>query len=165
MAQQPNIELRSSDHPRDEGHPNAERRWVPDRPGEFAGSGVPWGGAFGMPGPDAGYALKLAAARDLILADNEHRADANVAVASVAAARASRLRRGPTKPDIDAAIVILGYDTETDFGPVRAAAIVGAAHHPQRIRRVVAGIPVDVIEDNAEELAKRVASGESLIEI
>jgi len=165
MAQQPNIELRSSDRPRDEGHPNPERRWIPDRPGEFSGSGVPWGGAFGMPGPDAGYALKLAVGRDLVLAENEHRADANAAVAAVAAARASLSRRGPAKPDIDAAIVILGYDAEGDFGPIRAAAIAGAAHHPQRIRRLVAGIPVDVIEDTAEDLAKRVASGESLIEI
>jgi len=165
MAQQPNIELRSSDRPQSEGNPDPERRWIPDRPGEFSGSGVPWGGAFGMPGPDAGYALKLAAGRDLILAENEHRADANIAVAAVAAARASLARRGPTKIDLDAAIVILGYDTESDFGPVRAAAIAGSAHHPQRIRRLVAGIPVDVIEDNADDLRERVASGESLIEI
>jgi len=165
MAQQPNIELRSSDRPQSEGTPDPERRWVPDRPGEFTGSGVPWGGAFGMPGPDAGYALKLAAGRDLILAENEHRADANVAVAAVAAARASLSRRGPTKVDLDAAIVILGYDIESDFGPVRAAAIAGSTHHPHRIRRLVAGIPVDVIEDSADDLRERAASGESLIEI
>jgi hypothetical protein len=165
MAQQPNIELRSFDRPRDEGRPNPELRWVPDRPGEFTGSGVPWGGAFGMPGPDAGYALKLAAGRSLILADNEHRADANAVVAAVAAARASLSRRGPTKPDVDAAIVILGYDRESDFGPIRSATIAGSAHHPQRIRRLIAGIPVDVIEDNAENLIKRAAAGESLVEI
>lgn len=164
MAQQPNIELRSSDLPRDEGRPNPERRWVPDRPGEFSGSGVPWGGAFGMPGPDAGYALKLTADRDLVLADHEHRADANAAVAAVAAARASLSRRGPTKPDVDTAIVILGYDRESEFGSIRAAAIAGSSHYPQRIRRLVAGIPVDVIEDNAGALAKRAAAGESLIE-
>ena len=165
MAQQPNIELRSSDRPRSEGNPDPERRWVPDRPGEFTGSGVPWGGAFGTPGPDAGFALKLAAGRDLILAENEHRADANTAVAAVAAARASLARRGPTKVDLDAAIVILGYDTESAFGADRAAAIAGSAHHPQRIRRLLAGIPIDVIEYNADGLRERAASGESLIEI
>jgi hypothetical protein len=165
MAQQPNIELRSSDLPRPEAGPNPERRWKPDRPGDIAGTGVPWGGAFGTPGPDAGYALKLAAGRELILAEHEHRADANAAVAAVAAARASLAARGPTKVDIDAAIVILGYDTETDFGAIRAAAIAGSVHHPQRIREVVAGIPIDVIEDNADELRRRVAAGESLIQI
>ena len=165
MAQQPNIELRSSDRPRSEGKTDPERRWIPDRPGDFTGSGVPWGGAFGMPGPDAGYALKLAAGRDLILAENEHRADANVAVAAVAAARASFSRRGPTKIDLDAAIVILGYDAENDFGAERAAAIAGSAHHPQRIRSLVAGIPVDVMEDNVDGLRDRAAAGESLIEI
>jgi hypothetical protein len=101
----------------------------------------------------------------LILADHERRADANVAVAAVAAARASTAARGPTKVDIDAAIVILGYDTENEFGATRAAAIAGATHHPQRIRRLVAGIPMDVIEDDAEDLRKRAAGGESLIEI
>lgn len=165
MAQQPNIELQTSDRPRPEGTPDPERRWVPDRPGEFAGSGVPWGGPFGMPGPDAGYAIKLAAGRDLVLAENEHRADAVMAVAAVAAARASLSGRGPTKPDIDAAIVILGYESESDSGPARAATIAGAAHHPQRIRRLVAGVPVDVMEDSAGDLRERAATGESLIEI
>ena len=165
MAQQPNIELRDSDLPRAEAGPNPERRWTPDRPGDVAGTGVPWGGAFGTPGPDAGYAIKLAAGRGLILAENEHRADANLAVAAVAAARASLASRGPTKIDLDAAIVILGYDTESDFGAIRAAAIAGAAHHPQRIRRLVAGIPMDVVEDTADDLRRRVDSGESLIEL
>ena len=165
MAQQPNIELRDSDLPRPEAGPNPERRWTPDRPGDFSGTGVPWGGAFGTPGPDAGYALKLAAGRDLVLADHEHRTDANLAVAAVAAARASIASRGPTKVDVDAAIVILGYDTESDFGSVRAAAIAGAAHQPQRIRRLVAGIPMDVIEDSTDDLRERVAGGESLIEL
>ena len=165
MAQQPNIELRDSDLPRPEAGPNPERRWTPDRPGDVAGTGVPWGGAFGTPGPDAGYTIKLAAGRDLILAENEQRADANLAVAAVAAARASLASRGPTKIDLDAAIVILGYDSESDFGAIRAAAIAGAAHHPQRIRRLVAGIPMDVVEDTADDLRRRVDSGESLIEL
>ena len=118
-----------------------------------------------MPGPDAGYALKLVADRELLLADHEHRADAHAVVAAVAAARASLAGRGPTKGDINAAIVILGYDTESEFGLVRAAAIGGSAHHPNRIRRLIAGIPVDVYEGTADELSERAASGESLIEI
>jgi hypothetical protein len=142
-----------------------ELRWTPDRPGDITGTGVPWGGAFGTPGPDAGYAIKLAAGRELNLTDHERRADANVALAAVAAARASLASRGPTKVDVDAAIVILGYDTESELGAVRAAAIAGAAHHPQRIRRIVAGIPIDVIEDSADNLRTRVVAGESLIEI
>ena len=165
MAQQPNIELRDSDLPRPEAGPNPERRWTPDRPGDLSGTGVPWGGAFGTPGPDAGYALKLAASRELFLAEHEHRTDAYAAVAAVAAARASLAARGPTKIDVDAAIVILGYDTESELGANRATAIAGAAHHPQRIRRLVAGIPIDVIEDNADGLRTRAASGESLIEL
>ncbi len=165
MAQQPNIELPISELQQRASGIGPERPWTPNRPGELTGTGMPWGGAFGTPGPDTGYALKLAADRELILADHEHRADADAAVAAVAAARSSLTGRGPTKGDIDAAIVILGYDTEGDFGSVRAAAIGGSAHHPLRIRRLIAGIPTDVYDANADELRERVASGESLIEI
>jgi hypothetical protein len=165
MAQQPNIELRPPEPQRGASGTGPERPWAPDRPGELTGTGMPWGGAFGMPGPDAGYALKLATGRDLILSDHEHRADADAAVAAVAAARSSLFGRGPTKGDVDAAIVILGYEAESDFGPVRAAAIGGSAHHPLRIRRLIAGIPTDVYDATADELRERVASGESLIEL
>jgi hypothetical protein len=166
MAQQPNIELRITDLPRPGPNTGPERPWVPGRPGELTGTGAPWGGAFGTPGPDAGYAMKLVAGRDLVLAEHEHRADAAAAVAGVAAARSSRRRRGPTKGDIDAAIVILGYDGPSDFGAARAAVIGGAAHHhPERIRHVIAGIPADVFDASVDELSERAASGESLVEI
>ena len=165
MAQQPNIDLQTSNPQQSSVGTGPGRPWFPDRPGELTGTGMPWGGAFGTPGPDAGYALKLVAGRELVLADHEHRADANAAVGAVAAARASHDSRGPTKEDIDAAIVILGYDAESDFGPARAAAIGGSAHHPLRIRSLIAGIPKDVYEATPDELRERVASGESLIEI
>jgi len=166
MAQQPNIELRITDLPRPVADTGPELPWVPNRPGELAGTGVPWGGAFGTPGPDAGYALKLVANRDLVLAEHEHRSDADAAVAAVAAAKASLVGRGPTKIDIDAAIIILGYDAPSDFGAARAAAIGGAAHHhPERIRHLVAGIPADVFDATVDELRERAAAGESLVEL
>jgi len=165
MAQQPKIDLETAHHLRPDSVTGPERPWYPNRPGELTGTGMPWGGAFGTPGPDAGYALKLVVGRELVLADHEHRADANAAVGAVAAARASLDGRGPTKEDIDAAIIILGYDTESDFGAARAAAIGGSAHHPLRIRGLIAGIPKDVYEATPDELRERVASGESLIEI
>jgi hypothetical protein len=165
MAQQPNIELQFSDLPQPVAGTGPERRWDPNRPGELTGTGVPWGGAFGMPGPDAGYALKLAASRELLLADHEHREDADAVTAAVAAARASFAGRGPARCDVAVALIILGYDTESEFGAVRSAAIGGSAHHPNRIRRVVAGIPADVYDAAPDELRERVASGESLIEI
>jgi len=165
MAQQPNIDLQASSSRQPTGGTGPERPWSPNRPGELTGTGMPWGGAFGTPGPDAGYALKLVAGRELVLADHEHRADANAAAAAVAAARSSLIGRGPTKEDIDAAIIILGYDSESDFGPARAAAIGGSAHHPLRVRSLIAGIPKDVYDATPGELRERVASGESLIEI
>jgi hypothetical protein len=117
-----------------------------------------------MTGPDTGYALKLVAGRELVLAEHEHRSDANAAVAAVAAARASLAGRGPTMKDVDAAIIVLGYGEETERGAARAAAVAGSGHHPDRIRRVVAGVPADVHEATVDELRERAAAGESLIE-
>jgi hypothetical protein len=166
MAQQPNIELRISDLPRPVADTGPEIPWVPDRPGDLTGTGTPWGGAFGTPGPDAGFALRLSKARDLVLAANEHRSDADAAVGAVAMARASRNGRGPAKPDIDAAIVILGYDAPSDFGEARARVIGGASHHhPDRIHHLIAGIPIDVLDASVDDLRERAASGESLVEI
>ena len=101
MAQQPNIDLHASSAQQPTAGTGPERPWAPNRPGELTGTGMPWGGAFGTPGPDAGYALKLVAGRELVLADHEHRADANAAVAAVGAARSSLIGRGPIKEDID----------------------------------------------------------------
>ena len=55
MGQQPNMPLTVEDLPRPEPHPAPARRWRAGRPGDPAlPADVPWGGAFGTPGPDPG---------------------------------------------------------------------------------------------------------------
>jgi hypothetical protein len=112
MGQQPNVEITLRDLPAAKPEPGASGRWSPDRPGDPAGPDeVPWGGRFGRPGPDAGFARALAAEASLDLAAGERRRDAEAAVAAVAAARASHFGRGPVAADVALAAVVLGYDT------------------------------------------------------
>ena len=60
MGQQPNMPLTMADLPRPEPHPGPARGWRAGRPGDPSSpADVPWGGAFGTPGPDTGYALRL----------------------------------------------------------------------------------------------------------
>ena len=101
MGQQPNLPLALEDRPRPEPQPAPARRWRAGRPGDLSGPGeVPWGGAFGTPGPDTGYALRL-------LADAGRCGDEATALAAVVAARSSWLGRAPVAADLEAAEILL----------------------------------------------------------
>lgn len=111
MGQQPNVEIGPADKPRRSPEPDAARRWRPTRPGVItAPSQMPWGGAFGTPGPDTGYARRLIAAADLpgrtpLLED---------VIAVLMGGRASLLGRAPVMEDFEVALEILGLGEDDD---------------------------------------------------
>jgi len=167
MGQQPNLEIGISDRPRPTPQPAAARRWKPDRPGDFAGpEDVPWGGAFGTTGPDAGYALRLIAGHELSLAPGEDQHAAEQVLAALAAARASHFGRAPVVGDVAAACTLLGLDdalsaeTSSDLFGVRAGLLAGAGHDPRRVRQAVAAIPRDLLIDQPDVIRIRLESGE-----
>ena len=152
MGQQPNIELEISQLPRPEPAPGPPRRWSPDRPGDIESpDDVPWGGAYGTVGPDAGYALKLAASLRPTTVDGRAAADIEAVAAAIAAARASLRGRAPSSADVVVAYTLLGHDDVLDE-PIAAAvqegwatAITGAARRVDVVRAVVASIPPDLL--------------------
>ena len=172
MGQQPNIELEISDLPRPVLAPAAPRRWRPHRPGELhSPDDVPWGGAYGMVGPDTGYALSLVAQREFELADGEVRSNGLVAVAAVAGARASHFGRAPMPEDVDIALLILGFAPDglpanlvDTMSAERRRRLGGVGHDPSRVHSLVAAIPIDVLGATAEEVHRRMAAGERLID-
>lgn len=136
MGQPPNVPLDIEDLPRHTTHPAAPQRWTPNRPGDLGGPAtVPHGGAFGTPGPDAGYALRLVRGRDL--PGGGHRDDVVAAVATVVAARAAAIGRAPVPADVDAAVALLKLDDAA------GGALAGIAHDHARLRALVAGIPAE----------------------
>jgi len=98
---------------------------------------MPWGGSFGTPGPDIGFAIKIVRGRDLP-GGPKRRQDVEAAVIAVMAARASAVGRAPTGPDVDVAIDLLGIGIDTGLDAVR-----GLAHDSRRLRSLVAAIPRD----------------------
>lgn len=131
---------------------------------------MPWGGAFGTTGPDAGFALRLVAGRALTLAKGEHRADADAVIAGLAAARASRLGRAPTGEDVDAGVALLGYETAglppavvDDLTTRRRRLIAGAAHHPDRVHRVVGTVEPGVLIEEPAAILTQMAAGAVLV--
>jgi hypothetical protein len=162
VGQQPNIRIGIADLPRSTAKPGAAGRWAPDRPGDLLGpESVPWGGAFGTPGPDTGYALKIAEGRNLPLVEGETRADLVAAVAALMAARASHYGRAPMVADAEVAEALLGVGTpDASWG---VAWIRGLAHDRHALHDLVGAVDADALVAPLEAVQRRVAAGERLM--
>ncbi len=107
MAQQPNIEVDRGRAPLAEPEPGPARRWTQSRPGEIATpDDVAWGGSYGTPGPDTGWALRLIGRTDF---DRSHRGrETEALLAAIVSARASRAGRAPIPEDVEVGLILLG---------------------------------------------------------
>ncbi len=162
MGQQPNIRIGIEDLPRPTAKPGPARRWSPDRPGEITSpAAAPWGGAFGTPGPDAGFALKLVADRELPLLDGETRGDVEAAVATLMVARASHFGRAPVGTDAAVAEALLGFGTPEPSW--RLAWTRGLAHDHHARRDLVSAVVPGALFAGADEVRGRADAGERLI--
>ncbi|HVC26053.1 MAG TPA: hypothetical protein VND23_09865 [Acidimicrobiales bacterium] len=110
---------------------------VPGAPATIAGGGVP--------GPDQGYALRLAElfAPRLVLAAGEHGSDVLAAAVAIALRRASSYGRAPVGADLELALELYGLlgDAPEDLVARRGTVLAGAGHDYARRRSIVASIP------------------------
>lgn len=97
---------------------------------------MPWGGAFGTPGPDPGFAYRIVRSLDLP-GDEQQRADVEAVVVAVMVARASAIGRAPTASDVAVAIDLLELTDAT------AESFAGIAHDHARLGAVVTGLAID----------------------
>lgn len=110
MAQQPNVEIAPEQMPTPALEPAPARRGKPIRPGLIlAPEDKPEGPAFGNPGPDTGFALRIiehAGAAD---------ADSNLGqvLAALMGARAAHFGRAPTYGDLQVALRLTGLAGES----------------------------------------------------
>jgi len=148
MGQEPNIELTAADAPRQTAAPGAPARWVNERPGAITTPDQqPWGGAFGRPGPDTGWALRLIGRAEW---DRSHRAKETEAVlAAVVGARASHYGRAPVPQDVEVALTLLGMrsdglseETVDALGSRREHALDHAAHEHSKGAGLLDDIPL-----------------------
>ena len=164
MGQQPNIELGITDAPRRKPGPAPARRWRPARPAELhAPEAVPSGGAFGLIGPDSGYALRLVGEREFKLLPGEHHHDAATAVAAIASARAAKLGRAPIADDVTVGLIVLGLDSEApvdaEILAERPGWIANVGHSASKLRGIVADVPEDLLMLPPAELRAKVVGG------
>lgn len=154
MGQQPNVEIDPSDLPRPTPETDPPRRWRPTRPGVIVSPDqMPWGGAFGTPGPDTGWALKLVRSADL----PERTDGLELVLAALMAARASLLGRAPVPEDLEVAKILAGFGEglPEDFPERRRRWIEATSHEPSPGRTAVSEVEPDLLELKPEQIKRR----------
>lgn len=132
-----------------------------DRPAEIDGR-QPVGERLGTPGPDAGYALTLAATFEgrLTLREGEHDSDAIAGGAAIAMKRAGLFGRAPVIHDLRVGLGIWGFlsaDPPSDLVALRREWFeeVHQPHHYFELRRIADAVPEDVLRLHHDEILRR----------
>ena len=129
--------------------PGPARPWVPSRPGELVlagpGAEASAGGARlagrGVPGPDQGYALRLAERIEgrLVLVSGERTDDVLAGAVALALRRAALFGRAPVVADLEVALGLFGFLAPAPAGLVEARrAVFGGLGHDEWRRRALA---------------------------
>jgi len=169
MGQEPKIEITATDAPRAETGPAPARRWKASRPGDLhSPQDVPWGGGFGTPGPDTGYALKLAGESDYQLDEGESRHNVDAVLVVIMSARASLTGKAPSADDLSFALLMLGLDPREEVPDAVTSQLVAGrkrwaprvAHSKATARELVGHLPAQMLELTPADLRHRLALGE-----
>lgn len=119
--------------------------WRASRPAEIRPASSPTIRGGGVPGPDQGYALRLAERFEgaLVLEPGEHAEDVLAAAVAIGLRRAASFGRAPVSDDIELPLVLFGYlaPASPDEVERRRPLVAGASHDYVRLRSIVESIP------------------------
>lgn len=167
MAQPDYVPLSTADKVRAPERLPAPKAWRPDRPAEIKGNTHPTGPRLGTPGPDQGYALKLARQFEgkLKLGPAEHAEDAVAGCLGVALKRASLFGRAPVVHDLALAFTLFGFLDEepADLLAFRAPLFQEAAHDYSRRRGIADRVPESTLRLTPAEVAARLEAWRDLL--
>lgn len=134
------------------------RPWTADRPADL-GPGQPRGAAFGNPGPDQGYGLKLARrfADRLVMAEGEHADNAVAGCLGVALRRASLFGRAPVIHDFEIAFTVWGFlgEAPPDLVALRRPRFEAVDHHYPEQRAIADQVPEATLRLTPAEVKQR----------
>ena len=128
------------------------------------------GRGVGTPGPDAGFALRLAHrfAHDLKLADGETEHDVLLGCALIAARRAALFGRGPSIYDVQLALALWGFLVDAPprtSWPPGGRAFSAVSHDYVAQRALVDAVPESSLRLTPAEAQAKLAAGENLVSV
>lgn len=114
MTQPTFVPIAEADQVRPARHLHVPGPWTTSRPAELTIPSAPRGPGVGTPGPDSGFALRLANRHEheLRLGQGEVAHDVLLGVALVASKRAALFGRGPCVYDVEFALGLWGFRGE-----------------------------------------------------
>ena len=169
MGQEPKIELTAEDLPRAVPEPAPARRWSATRPGDIhAPADVPWGGGFHTPGPDTGYAYKLAADADLTIDEDEDRGNVETMLVLIMSARASLFGKAPEFYFVAGLLIMAGLGGREGLPEAVLAQLAErrrywaprVANSKSQARALVGRLEQAMLRLSVEDLRHRLALGE-----
>jgi len=143
--------------------------WTTSRPSELRGTRAPSGTFLGTPGPDQGFALKLARRFEdrLILGTGEQAEDAMVGCTTVAMRRAASFGRAPVIHDLTLAFTLWGFldGAPADLITAREPLFRSASHHYQAQRIIADCVHESTLRLSPLQVAEQIQDWRSLLEL
>jgi hypothetical protein len=164
MTQPTFVPIAEADQVRPARHLHVPGPWMASRPAEATGPVVRRGRALGTPGPDSGFALRLARRfeDELQLDEGESAEDVLLGVALVGAKKAALFGRAPCVYDVRFALDLWGFlgdpgtargasDTNEDRRATRKAAFSGVSHDYVAQRALVDSVTEEALRRTPDE--------------
>ena len=133
--------------------------WTQSRPSELRGPSQPAGFKLGSPGPDQGFALKLARSFEhrLELTPGESAEDAMAGSTAVAMRRCARFGRAPVVHDLTFGFTLWGFlgGAPDDLVVARGPLFRAASHHYQAQRAIADSVAEETLRMTPETVAGR----------
>jgi hypothetical protein len=163
MTQPTFVPIAEADQVRPARHLHVPGPWMPTRPAELRTPRRQPRPAEGTPGPDSGFALRLAHRfeHDLKLGEGESVHDVVLGVALIASKRAALYGRAPSVYDVRHALNLwcfLDEDVPPELRQARRAAFSALSHDYVAQRELVDAVPDDVLRLSPDEARGRGAA-------
>jgi hypothetical protein len=167
MTQPTFVPISEADQVRPARHLHVPGAWTASRPAELRTPTALRGRSVGTPGPDAGFALRLARrfAHDLKLTEGETEHDVLLGCALIAARRAALFGRAPSIYDVQLALALWGFLVDglpKDLVATRRRAFASVSHDYVAQRALVDAISESSLRLTAAEAQVKLATGENL---
>ncbi len=156
MTQPTFVPIAEADQVRPARHLHVPGAWTTDRPAELVGPTMRRGANLGTPGPDSGFALRLAHRfeEQLELGEGESAHDVLLGVALVASKRAALFGRAPCIYDVRLALNVWGFlgDVPADVQATRRELFSSLSHDYVAQRALVDSVPDETLRQSPDEV-------------